>query len=231
MECPNRNFFCYVCGLFVISKYKRNITKSVVESFEGYFVATYIPNLWYVPEVVCDYCYRGLIGWKTSSERHRMKYVQQIIWLPRTEHSPTCCYFCLSIVNTAGVRRSTREGCKYADVESVIPARLRSTQYPNAPSENTLENEQFDVEMLSSIEPVPSTSSYSPTRSELGYSNKPHFVTQSDFNDLVRDAKLSKETAELIGSRLKQWNLVADDFKITSARKRANTISSKSLQK
>lgn len=31
-----------------------------------------------------------------------------------------------------------------------------------------------------------------------------------------------KETAEIIGSRLKKWNLVADDFKVTSARQCTN---------
>lgn len=47
-----------------------------------------------------------------------------------------------------------------------------------------------------------------------------HRITQEDFNDIIRDGKLSYRTAELIGSRLKQWNLVADNFKVTSTRKR-----------
>lgn len=89
---------------------------------------------------------------------------------------------------------------------------------------------QSDIEILSAIHPVPSNSraatasvsEYCPTSSELSY-NVPHLVTQSDFDDLVREAKISKENAELFASRLKQWNLVASDFKVTSARKRAKT--------
>lgn len=40
---------------------------------------------------------------------------------------------------------------------------------------------------------------------------------------MIRDTSVLKKTAELIGSRLKEWNLVSEDFKITAARKRAKT--------
>jgi len=35
----------------------------------------------------------------------------------------------------------------------------------------------------------------------------PHILTQDKLNDLVRDLELSKSKAELLGSRLKQWNM------------------------
>jgi hypothetical protein len=38
--------------------------------------------------------------------------------------------------------------------------------------------------------------------------NKPHLIAQSELNDLVRDLNLSKAQAELLVSRLKQWNLL-----------------------
>ena len=34
-----------------------------------------------------------------------------------------------------------------------------------------------------------------------------HILTQDELNDLVRDLELSKSKAELLGSRLKQWNM------------------------
>lgn len=48
-------------------------------------------------------------------------------------------------------------------------------------------------------------------------------ITQPDFNNLVRDANLTYRSAEIVGSRLKQWKLVADDFRVTTPRKRRLT--------
>jgi hypothetical protein len=44
-------------------------------------------------------------------------------------------------------------------------------------------------------------------------SNEPHLLTQGDLNDIVRDLNLSKKQAELLGSRLKSWNLLCQDTK------------------
>ncbi|KAL4710975.1 hypothetical protein ACJJTC_017940 [Scirpophaga incertulas] len=45
-------------------------------------------------------------------------------------------------------------------------------------------------------------------------SSEPHLIEQPELNDLVRDLNLSKQHAELLGSRLQQWNLLAKDTKI-----------------
>ena len=43
----------------------------------------------------------------------------------------------------------------------------------------------------------------------------PILINQHMLNDLVRDLGLSKEKAELLSSRLKQWNLLEASTKIT----------------
>ena len=50
--------------------------------------------------------------------------------------------------------------------------------------------------------------------------NEPHWIKQEDLNDLARDLYLSKRQSELLPSRLKQWNLVQEDVRITSFRNR-----------
>ena len=50
--------------------------------------------------------------------------------------------------------------------------------------------------------------------------NEPHWITQEDLNDLARDLYLSKQQSRLLVSRLKQWNLVQEDVRITSFRNR-----------
>ena len=64
-----------------------------------------------------------------------------------------------------------------------------------------------------SLEDIEST--YSGTSS-----NEQHWITKEDLNDLARDLYQSKQQSELLASRLKQWNLVQEDVRITSFRNR-----------
>jgi hypothetical protein len=47
-----------------------------------------------------------------------------------------------------------------------------------------------------------------------------HILTQDELNDLVPDLELSKSKAELLVSRLKQWNLLEKNVPISSFRSR-----------
>lgn len=245
MQCLNRNNFCYVCGLYTGTKHKRNITKSLIKHFENYFVIAYVPNLWYTPEVVCDYCHRNLFGMQNESDHFNYKYVLPAIWLVRSEHDIETCYFCSTQPKTIGFHYDDREKIDYADVESVMTAKERSSQLPHAQSElnPTTFDSAADFEMggpstsgenrllsptLSHLSNVRSEnlSEFVPTASELGYVyDTPHFITQKDFEDIVRDCKLPNDKAEIIASRLKQWKLVTDDFRVTDLRKRKQTQS------
>ena len=53
-----------------------------------------------------------------------------------------------------------------------------------------------------------------PTFAEACSSNEPHLLTQGYLNAVVRDLNLSKKQAELLGSRLKGWNLLCQDTKV-----------------
>jgi hypothetical protein len=47
---------------------------------------------------------------------------------------------------------------------------------------------------------------------------QPHILTQDELNDLVRDLELSKSKVELLGSRLKQWNVIEKNVLLASFR-------------
>ena len=55
---------------------------------------------------------------------------------------------------------------------------------------------------------------------------KPCYLNQKDLNDLIRDLGLTKSNAELLTSRLKQWNLLDDSVQITEQRKWHQSFSS-----
>ena len=50
-----------------------------------------------------------------------------------------------------------------------------------------------------------------PTFAGASSSNEPHLLTQGDLNDIVHDLNLSKKQPELLGSRLKGWNLLRQE--------------------
>ena len=57
--------------------------------------------------------------------------------------------------------------------------------------------------------------------SELLVKCAPCYPNQEDINDLIRDLSLTKSNAEqLLISRLKQWDLIDDNVRINSQRKR-----------
>lgn len=252
MDCPNRNLFCYVCGLHTPPDKSRFITKTVVKGFEKFFIMPFLPNKWYAPEKICDYCRRSLSAIASDDKRHPLKYVTPTIWLTVLDHSINTCYFCLSREQSIGFRYETREQMKHAIVEEVIPAKLRSENCPLSPYEMEIqlreEDEQEerqrqqqpmeymdytedDMNVGTASETVESSthktgesaSEYLPSTSKQNVAKvkKVHFITQADFNDLVRDSRISQYSAEMWASRLQEWNVVANDFKVTAGRKRS----------
>ena len=55
-------------------------------------------------------------------------------------------------------------------------------------------------------------------------SKDPHFPNQNELDDLTRDLGLTKEKAEILSFRLKEWNLLASSCKISQPRKRLVTF-------
>ena len=54
---------------------------------------------------------------------------------------------------------------------------------------------------------------------------RPYLPNQKATNDLIRDLGLTKSNAEILTSRLKQWNLLDESVQVTDQRKRHQTFS------
>ena len=112
----------------------------------------------------------------------------------------------------------------------IVTAKSKHTvQYPNLPS--AMRPVPHSVELPVSKPPTNMTLSDSessdedvgqannnmdcdPTFAGASSSNEPHLLTQGDLNDIIHDLNLSKKQAELLGSRLKGWNLLRRDNKV-----------------
>lgn len=124
-----------------------------------------------------------------------------------------------------GFRFETRDKIKYHTVETVVPPTLRSNENPlsNGEQPESLPPiNQPDISPSTDVSTGVVPSLFEPTQNEMR-ALRPQLFTQEDFDNLVRDANLSRKSAEVVASRLKQRNLVTGDFRITAARKRGNT--------
>ena len=96
----------------------------------------------------------------------------------------------------------------------------RSLEYPvpQPPSEVAL-----DLESECSTDAATISASESDFHFEEpteGTTEVPHLISQAELQDLARDLCLSKEKADLLGSRLKQWNFLQKGASITIFRNR-----------
>ena len=205
--------FCYVCGEVTFHSQRRNFTPLVSKCYLEYFgfPVRHQDKSW-APHICCLTCVRLLLGWAKGS-RH-MPFAVPMIWSEPKDHISDC-YFCLTVVK--GITTKSKHTLKYPNLPSARRPIPHSVEFPVPTCPDTLENEELvssENDDLLACDPP-----YEPSTSK-----EPHLLTQGDLNDLVRDLKLSKKQAELLGSRLSDWNLLSCNTKITYFRNRNDEL-------
>ena len=137
-----------------------------------------------------------------------------MVWKEPQNHADDC-YFCLT--NITGFKASSRKKIKYPNLRSAMRPVPHSDDIPvPTPSVNKDLLSLSHEEMSSREESAESISLEDTESTYLGTSgNEPHWITLEDLNDLARDFYLSKQQSKLLASRLKQWDLVHEDVKIS----------------
>jgi hypothetical protein len=74
---------------------------------------------------------------------------------------------------------------------------------PQHPENVTFSDDDSDNEAIQEVE-----NPFHDPNFEASTSSEPHLLNQGDLNDLARDLNLSKKQSELLGSRLKEWNVL-----------------------
>lgn len=156
-------------------------------------------------------------GWYRG-EKRAMKFAVPRVWREPTDHSSNC-FFCMV---DPSKRRSGKKASKimYPDIPSSMAPVPHSSGLPvPTPPEK---------EQVSSCE-SPDSKSEEDNEGEgfnlLADNKNPYYPNQKDMNDLIRDLGLTKSNAELLTSRLMQWNLLDPSVKVSCQRKRHELFS------
>lgn len=200
-----------MCGKYTPAQQRRPITSpsSLTVAYKNYFGCKLgDQDKDWAPHVCCASCNTMLLAW-LNGRREAMPFAVPMIWREPTSHYDDC-YFCMTRV--AGFTKKNRGKINYPDCQSSIKPvpHDESLPYPVPPATGiTFEESDDDMEM--------DDAPYVPDE-EVTVDT--HYLSQEDLNDLVRDLELPKGKAELLGSRLQQWNLLQRGVQVCQFRKR-----------
>lgn len=210
----NPNNFCYVCGKFTTKNTSENFSPRICRAYELYFgIPVKNQDKPWVPHVICSSCGKYLRDW-LSGRRSCLPFATPMLWKEQKDHIEDC-YFCIN--KTEGLNTRKKRKHSYIETPSAQRPRPHDENHPvPAPPMDASE----EIDQLSTEEDDLTDPDFSPHSQVL----QPHLITQPELNDLVRDLSLSKSQAELLGSRLQQWNLLAKGTKITVFRNRHDDL-------
>lgn len=216
------NFFCYICGKFATKCQRRPISDNVKTLYQFYFHRP-IETTNFTPNICCKSCESNITMW-SAGKRRSMPFAVPMIWREPSNH-PGDCYFCL--INVVGFTSKTKNRIVYVDCKSVdrpvdhsedlpIPISPHQNVQQISDEEIGIENDESGLSELKDPDYI----------QETNERPVPHFLEQSDLNDLARDLKLSKQESEILGSRMKEYNLLSNGTRTSTVfRNRNQTLS------
>lgn len=116
--CTNKpDDICYVCGQFIVKKFKRNISDFVKKAYIAYFKIKLRDQdkLW-APHIICKTCEEALRHWFKGS-RKALPFGIPMVWRESKNHADDC-YSCQCKIKGHNLRTLTY--IKYPNLESAI---------------------------------------------------------------------------------------------------------------
>ena len=151
-------------------------------------------------------------------ERDEVYSCVPMVWRePKNHHDD--CYFCM--VNIKGINRNNKRKWIYPDLESARRPVPHSDEVPIPMFDHLTELIESSDESISSVDAAVTCSSKSEFQ---GAAATPLQFNQFELNDLVRDLNLSKETSEVLASRLNEKNYLQPGTNITFYRRREKDL-------
>jgi len=207
-ECRNSpDIFCYICGTFATTDQRLPITTFVKHSYHAYFGCKLgDQDKTWAPHIVCKRCVEDLRHW-SKGEGKCTPFGVPMIWREQTDHV-TDCYFC--ITNVQGFSKKNKNKIKYPNLPSAMRPVPHSDEVEVPVPPVTFDELSTDSD----------SSSTEGNKEDYNDDVTPKLMSQSDLDDLVRDLDLTKDSAQLLGSRLKERNFLAPDTKFAWYRHR-----------
>src|SRR5215470_1287932 len=212
--------FCYVCGKFTPMDQRRSVAtaKTMKIAYKYYFGCQVgDQDKCWAPHICCTVCNSTLAKWLNGT-RKSLPFAVPMVWREPKNHVDDC-YFCLT--NISGFSKKNKFGIKYPDCESALKPVAHDESYPIPVPPPT---EQCSTQSISGSDSEIDDSTVGRNEDHDLYVPEgdatPHLLSQADLNDLVRDLDLSKEKAELLGSRFQQWNLLQSNTRVCVYRDR-----------
>lgn len=197
------DMFCYVCGFFTDKSHRNTFTPLLRKAYELYFDSKVDVGKTWAPSFICLTCKVNLRGWlRKAKTNNHMPFGIPVIWREQTDHT-TDCYFCMS--NITGFAYKTRSSVNYPNITSAskpVPHDPIICPIPTPPDSFTLADEEPQDDYEVSTADDDSDSDYQ-QEEEI------HLINYAELCDLTRDLALTKGQAELLGSRLQQFHLLA----------------------
>lgn len=190
------NVFCYICGSLTLKSRRENITSFVKKAYLSYFgMKLGDQDKHFAPHTVCHTCVAGLRKW-TQGKQKALPFGIPMVWREQGNHVDDC-YFCM--VKVGGHNKKSMKGIVYPNLKSAIRPIPHGPNIPVPEPPIALESTSSSLSSSSSSTET-SNHDYGSTPTK----GQPKQFTQEELNDLVRDLGLSKETAQILGSRLKE---------------------------
>ena len=219
-KCKNKaGSFCYIYGIYTLTRQRRNISLFVKRAYKAYFQVSHgdQEKKWAF-HIVCHNCKEMLRDW-TKGKQKGLPFGVPTVWREPKEHL-TDCYF--SFVNTKSTGKKNWLNISYPSNPSAVRAVLHSDEFPppvfigfvSSEDEET-KSEEEHIEMEYKRTDTESENSFTESKKAL-----PQQFYQLELNDLVRNLDLSKEAAEILSSRLNEKHVLHSSAKVSFYRKR-----------
>jgi len=146
-----------------------------------------------------------------------MPFAIPMVWREPSNHA-TDCYFCMVSPVSGGITKKKKWTIVYLNIPSAVRPvpHGEGISVPEPPKEFTIDSDDENEGGSTSGSHEPPAS----TERHISHGRSSAAQPQVELNDLVRDLGLSKSKAELLGSRLKEWNLLEKNVGISSFRSR-----------